>query len=89
MFGVATFVKDGRAAESSGNGPDARAAAPDEWAQSTNVDHATGELVEPSDSGFATSGGGDATGDDARADERSLVAAGGWGAPSQSEEAPF
>ena len=32
---------------------------------------------------------GDATGDDARADERSLVAAGGWGAPSQSEEAPF
>lgn len=89
MFGVATFVKDGRAAESSGNGPDARAAAPDEWAQSTDVDHATGELVEPSDSGFATSGGGDATGDDARADERSLVAAGGWGAPSQSEEAPF
>ena len=30
MFGVATFVKDGRAAESSGNGPDARATAPDE-----------------------------------------------------------
>lgn len=28
MFGVATFVKDGRAAESSGNGPDARAPRP-------------------------------------------------------------
>lgn len=80
MFGVATFVKDGRAAEVEGRSADG-AGGTDGWAPG---EASATPAEEASESGPA---GGNAA---AGADAPQLVAAGGWGAPAAADaDTPF
>ncbi len=77
MFGVATFVKDGRATPSAEVPP----APGEEWAASGSVDASTGEIhgagIEHSAEGDEQDGA------------RQLVGAGGWSAPMEEDVTPF